>query len=512
MKNSKSKGNKRLKISRKRPLKASSIYEMRERKRVHGERDVSGSEDEKSEMSCQSHEDFDDMEEVLNRGYGYEVDAPALDEDLVPGVSGQVDESRLTNLEQEVMEAMNSNYIEATPREMRRDDTNTKGDGEDTSWYERLRSRVHSTRSKGPGESTFKLPADVKLKDLPIQTLEELPVEDDAEASMQRLLQNAIKDDINAIGTLPPKTEVLQYVLEKSNMAPFVDQMIKYHVKDRMCIPELPILTVEYVQNFLREPLKGVERPCVMQHKCTAFEHYGFILRELLLPEDNRRYVLARERKIELDALDAQIGVLTRRIQALSKDLSLAAIGGQGNGGNHEEFHRRRQLMEKLTSEENALKERYDVLQKNFVNPAEMLPSNVQTCIICELAMVTIQYSERLNHRNHRDDSSMEDGTSETPITLLHRFQVKTHQPGQFNLYRCLLGDDEYLGVAGTILDFHPNYFIPDQRTIPFGPNQMDSIDQRFLRISSDLLFQKGATPVPLPKNFTRQSIRTGST
>ena len=96
----------------------------------------------------------------------------------------------------------------------------------------------------------------------------------------------------------------------------------------------------------------------------------------------------------------------------------------------------------------------------------EALPNVQRLCLVCALSNTQLKYFTRFNKKQHASpETEAPDGHSETydDTEPICDFQMDVTGPGQFDLMKCVgIGDSEYMGLSGPVIEFHPDYFLPE--------------------------------------------------
>lgn len=90
---------------------------------------------------------------------------------------------------------------------------------------------------------------------------------------------------------------------------------------------------------------------------------------------------------------------------------------------------------------------------------AEALPPIQRECICCALAVVQSEYYNRRHQSQHKDDESeYPDGVSEVAdmTEIIADFCMDVHGPGQFDLFACHVGDEQFMGLLAPIIRWCP--------------------------------------------------------
>lgn len=137
----------------------------------------------------------------------------------------------------------------------------------------------------------------------PQESLEEYALAAEKRAYMADLLRKretghnaaSMKEEALIAG-LPPLTKNLAYLDGLGDRARFHQLTINQVVfEDGLSIPDTVVVTKEYIDEFLCEPIRGRDRPCLLGTECFALKRYHFSLREFPMPTEYRAFCAAWE-------------------------------------------------------------------------------------------------------------------------------------------------------------------------------------------------------------------------
>lgn len=258
--------------------------------------------------------------------------------------------------------------------------------------------------SAAPLTAPLVLTNDVPVDNLPVETMAHYRATTGCSERtigdrwMEENLQAAEKREHDIALKQPPLTRNAKFMTSVQETIPFWKGVHTYMAVNDKQLPVTEIITREFMDTLLRQAdTSRGERPCKLGTACEAFRHYGIILRERLRQTEVIRFSNAR-----------------------------------------------------LVDPETA---------------KDYLPNIQRMCIVCALYHVNFEYMKRLNKKEHTDDATdAPNGRSETydDTSMLCDFQFDVTEYGQYDIHKCVgVGDTEFMGLPGPVLQWHPKYFIP---------------------------------------------------
>ena len=135
------------------------------------------------------------------------------------------------------------------------------------------------------------------------RSLQQVALSDSRKAFMECLLRedetgvdNADAQELYLIGALPPNTTDAPLLEKLGTQFQSHQHTLNRVVVDReQRLPETALVTREYLQMMLVEPLQDRSRPCVNGDACITKRHYGWVMREMPPPREHRAWLALRK-------------------------------------------------------------------------------------------------------------------------------------------------------------------------------------------------------------------------